>query len=102
MKDKKRAKGNIDVIDPQPIFTGRTERKKPTYHFPDIETAEEWHKQSPETRHLRASSTVANLQSQDHIKKRRKQKKQEKENYFEIYVRAATEEDADLPEWEAY
>lgn len=101
--EKKRPKGDIDVIDPQPLFTGRTEKKKPIHHFPSPERAEEWHKESPETRHLRASSSVANLKSQERIKNKRKRKQKEKEDYFEIYIRSAgLPGDEDLPEWETY
>jgi len=71
------------VMDPKPIYTGRVEKKEPIFYFPDAETAEDWHRQNPQEHHLRAKTSVGNLQSHSTIK-----------------IKKTTEEDLDLPEWE--
>lgn len=86
---KKRTK----VIDPQPIFIGRTEGSTITHHFSSPEKAEQWHRQSPDTRHITASTTKANLQSL--YREKPLSIEVRKAKYYELI-------DDDIPEWETY
>jgi hypothetical protein len=56
-------KGREKVIDPKPIFIGRSEGSSIRHLFPSPEKAEEWQSQSPKERHITASTTQANLAS---------------------------------------
>lgn len=81
----------VKVIDPKPIFTGRTEKKKPVFYFPSAEKAEEWHKQSPATHHLKAATTPTDLDATT------------REKPLRVHTRRATYQDfidPDIPEWE--